>query len=103
MDVFSMTYVKNAAVHKLKKNSKNHPVYEDKSDSRRNVVIVRRTLIWNFIIRTIFERFWYMLYYCRPTMDLYKKTLLKYCEKTVKNSHIIVIICITSEHFSFKI
>ena len=79
MDVFNMTYVKNATVHKLK-NSKNHPVYEDKSDSRRKVIIVRRTLIWNFIIRTIFGRFWYMLYYCRLTMDLYKKTLLKYCE-----------------------
>ena len=39
-----MTYVKNTTVHKLKK-SKNHPVYEDKSDSRRKVVIVRRTLI----------------------------------------------------------
>ena len=37
-----MTYVKNTTVHKLK-NSKNHPVYEDKkdkSDFRRKVVIV---------------------------------------------------------------
>ena len=99
MDVFNMTYVKNATVHKLKK----HPVYKDKSDSRRKVVIVRRTLISNFIIRTIFRRFWYMIYYCRPTIDPYKKTLLKYCEKTVKNSHIIAIICITSEHSSFEI
>ena len=72
-----MTYVKNATVHKLKKQQKS-PVYKDKSDSRRKVVIVRRTLIWNFIIKTIFGKFWYMLYYCRPTMDLYKKTLLKY-------------------------
>ena len=62
------------------KNGKNNPVYEDKSDSRRKVVIVRQTLIWNFIIRAIFGRFWYMLYYSRPTIDLYKKTLLKYCE-----------------------
>ena len=44
MDVFNMTYVKNATVHKLKK-SKTHPVYEDTSDPRRKVVIVRRTLI----------------------------------------------------------
>ena len=36
--------MKNTTVHKLK-NSKNHPVYEDTSDSRRKVVIVRRTLI----------------------------------------------------------
>ena len=45
MDVFNMTYVKNTTVCKLKKNSKNHPVYEDKSDSRRKVVAVRGTLI----------------------------------------------------------
>ena len=44
MDVFNMTYVKNTTVHKLKKQQK-YPVYEDKSDSRRKVVIVRRTLI----------------------------------------------------------
>ena len=30
---------------KTTKNSKNHSVYEDKGDSRRKVVIVRRTLI----------------------------------------------------------
>ena len=84
MVVFNMTYVKNTTVYKLK-NSKNHPVYADKSDSRRKTVIVRGTLIGNFIIRTILGRFWYMLYYCRPTMDLYKKTLLKYCKETVKN------------------
>ena len=40
-----MTYVKNTTVHKLKKNSKNHPVHKDKSDSRRKVVIVRGTFI----------------------------------------------------------
>ena len=39
-----MTYVKSTTVHK-QKNSKNHPVYEDKSDSRRKVVVVRETLI----------------------------------------------------------
>ena len=44
MDVFNMTYVKYRTVYKLK-NSKNHPVYGDKSDSRRKVVIVRRTHI----------------------------------------------------------
>ena len=44
MDVFNMTYVKYKTVYKLK-NSKNHPVYEDKSDSTRQVVIVRKTLI----------------------------------------------------------
>ena len=54
MDVFIMTYVKNTTVHKLKKQKK-HPVYEDKSDSRK-VVIVRGTLIENFIIRTIFGK-----------------------------------------------
>ena len=44
MDVFIMTYVKNTTVHKLKKQKK-HPVYEDESDSRRKVVIVRGTLL----------------------------------------------------------
>ena len=67
MDVFNMTYVKNTTVHKLKKNSKNHPVYEDKSDSRRKVVIARGTLIGNFTIRTNFGEFSYMLYYSRLT------------------------------------
>ena len=74
-----MTYMKNTTVHKLKKQQ-NHAVYEDKSDSRRKVVIITQTLIKNFIIKTIFERFRYMLFYCRPPMDLNKKTLLKYCE-----------------------
>ena len=45
MDVFIMPYVKNTTVHQLKKNRKKHPVYEDKSDSRRKVVIVRGALI----------------------------------------------------------
>ena len=40
-----MTYVKNTTVHKLKKNSKNHPVYEDKRDSRKKVIIVTGILI----------------------------------------------------------
>ena len=40
-----MTYVRNATFHKLKKPSKEHPVYEDKSDTRRKVVRVRGTLI----------------------------------------------------------
>ena len=57
MDVFNMTYVKN----RTEKTAKNHPVCEDKSDSGRKVIIVRRTLILNFIIRTILGRFWYML------------------------------------------
>ena len=78
MDVFNMTYVKNTTVYKLKKKQKS-PCLRI-LDSRRKVVVVRGTSIGNFIIRTIFERFWYILYYCRPTMDLSKKTLLKYCE-----------------------
>ena len=45
MDVFNMPHVKSATVHKLKKNSKKHPVYKDKSDTRGNVVIVRGALI----------------------------------------------------------
>ena len=40
-----MTYMKNTTVHKLKKQKKKHPVYEDKSDSRRKVVLVRGKLI----------------------------------------------------------
>ena len=45
MDVFHMTYVRNATFHKLKKTAKKHPVYDDKSDTRRKVVKVRGTLI----------------------------------------------------------
>ena len=80
MDVFIMTYVNNTTVHELKKTQKKRPVYEDKNDSRRKVVIVRGTLIWNFTIRTIFGKCWYILCYCGPTIDFYKKTLLKYWE-----------------------
>ena len=76
MDVFHMTYVRNATVYKLKKQQK-HVVYEDKSDTTRKVIKVRETLISNCIFRTIFAKFLYMLYYCRPTMKLCKKTLLK--------------------------
>ena len=39
MDIFHMTYVKNTTFHK-QKNSQKHPAYEDKSDTRRKVVIV---------------------------------------------------------------
>ena len=39
-----------------------------------------------------FKQLWYMLYYCRPTLDLYKKTLPKFWEKMVKNRPIIAII-----------
>ena len=38
MDVFNMTYVKDTPVHKLN-NATNCPVYEDKNDARRKVVI----------------------------------------------------------------
>ena len=44
MDVFHMTYVRNATFHKLQ-NSKKHLVFEDKSDTRRKVIKVRETLI----------------------------------------------------------
>ena len=57
MDIFHMTYVKNTTFHKEKKTAKKHPVYKDKSDSRRKVVIVRRTLIENVMFRTIFGKF----------------------------------------------
>ena len=45
MDAFHMTYVRNATFHKLKKPSKKHPVYEDKSDTRRKAIKLRKTLI----------------------------------------------------------
>ena len=34
-----------STVHKLKKTRKKHPVYKDKSETRRKVVIVRGILI----------------------------------------------------------
>ena len=40
-----MTCAKNTTFHKQKKLTAKHPVYEDKSDPRRKVVIVRGTLI----------------------------------------------------------
>ena len=75
MDLFHMTFIKNKTFHKIK-NSKKHNAYEDKthkSDTRRKVVIFSGTLMWNFMIRTIFSKFYYVLYHCRPTMDLTKK------------------------------
>ena len=36
-----------STVYKLVKNAKKHPVYKDKSEIRRKVVIVRGTLIEN--------------------------------------------------------
>ena len=50
-----------------------------------------------------FFKFRYMLYYCRPTMNLYKKTFLKYWEKTVNNRRINAIISIISGDSGFKI
>ena len=41
----------------IEKERKKHPVYKDKSETTRKVVIVRRTLIRNFIIRIIFHKF----------------------------------------------
>ena len=101
MDVLHMTYLKNTTAHKLKKNKKKHPVYEDESDTRRKVIIVRETLMENFKIRTILAKFLHMLYYCRPTMELYKKLTKKHLKN--KNRPIIAIIGITSGHSSFKI
>ena len=95
-----MTYVRDATFHKLKKQQK-HTVYEDKSDTRRKVVKVRGTLIRNFIFKTIVAKFWYILY-CRPIMNLYKNTLLKYW-KTGKNRPIMAIISIISGDSDFKI
>ena len=43
MDVFPMTSVKNTSFVKPRKQQK-HPVYEDKCDTRRKVIIVRGTL-----------------------------------------------------------
>ena len=40
-----MTYVNGTTFHKLKKPGKKHPVFQDKSDTRRKVVTVRGTLI----------------------------------------------------------
>ena len=47
MDVFHMTYVRNATFHKLNtcKQSKKYPVYDDKSVTGRKVVKVRETII----------------------------------------------------------
>ena len=44
LDVFTMTCVKNEIVLKLKKTQQKHLVFEDNSDARRKVLIVRKTL-----------------------------------------------------------
>ena len=69
------------------KTEKKHPVYEDKSGSRRKVVIVRGTLILNFIIRTIFGKCWCILYYCGPTMDFYKNFTNIFTNSTHTTKH----------------
>ena len=69
MDVFHMTYMENTTFHKLKK----HPVYKDKSDARRKVVIVREHLSETLCSEQFFSKFRYMLHYCWLTMNLYKK------------------------------
>ena len=51
-----MTYVKNQLFTNWKRTQK-HPVYKDKSDTRRKVVLVRGTLMGNFMIRIIFHKF----------------------------------------------
>ena len=60
MNAFHMTYVRNVTFHKLKKQQKK-PVYEDKSATRKKVVKVRGTLLWNIMVKTIFAKFLYML------------------------------------------
>ena len=49
-----MAYVKNTTFHNLL-NGKKHHVYEDESNTRRNVVTVRGIL--NFMIRKMFAKF----------------------------------------------
>ena len=41
-----------------RKNGKNHPVYEDKSDTKRKVVKVRGTFIGLLMFQNFFTRFW---------------------------------------------
>ena len=62
MDVFNMTYAKNTTVHKKRGKPQKKTVYEDKSDSRRKVVIVSGKLMGIFRIKTILDKFWHMLY-----------------------------------------
>ena len=55
------------------------------------------------MFRTMFAKFLYMLYYCKPTMKLCKKNFTKIMEKKVKNRPIIAMISIISEDSWFKI
>ena len=71
-----MTYVKNTTFYKLKRTAKNtlfrkiEERLEESSNSKRNTYI-------KLYEQNIFAKFRYMLYYCRPTMDLCKKKLLE--------------------------
>ena len=64
-------------VWQTEKISEKQPVFKDKSDNDKKVVIVRRTLMWNFMSTTIFCKFWRILFYCIPNSKVYKKTLVK--------------------------
>ena len=83
-----------------KKPRKKTPVYEDKSDSRRKVVIVRNMKLYNQ------DNFWQMLVYIILLWADHgplQKTFTKILGLNGKNRPIIVILCITSVHFHFKI
>ena len=51
-----MTYVKNQLFTNWKRTQK-HPVYKDKSETGRKVLIGRGTLIRNFMIKKFFHKF----------------------------------------------
>ena len=67
-----MTYVKNQLFTKQK-----HPIYDDKSEARRKVVIVGRTLMRNFMIRIILDRFWCISYYHGPLQKNFARVFEK--------------------------
>ena len=82
------------AIYTLKheeQEQQKHPVYKDKSDIRRKLVIVRGTLYMKLYNQ---NNFWYILCFCRPTLDLQKDFLLKYWRKKIGT--IFAIISITS-------
>ena len=65
--------------------SEKQTIFKDKSDDNKKVVIVRKTLMVNFMSTTIFPKFWRIFCYCKPNRKVYKKTLVIFFKKMVKN------------------
>ena len=85
------------------KEWKKHPVYKDK-ETRKKVVIVRGTLILDFMIKIFFSQILVYIILLYTNHGHLQKNFIKiFGKKTMKNRLIIAIIYTTLQHFSFQI